>query len=180
MSHEWGSKAFHWEILWWYSFMISWYIAKMRHLMQNILLKCFKSSGNKHYMPNLKSMSSLLFMFVFRGYVFFRKGIHTGLNRLKVILSQQSLLRLVAFMGWPPSTTGSSNILASLSLPWLSAWRRVVFSGQRLLKGPFSQFRRGYVRLLSWLYPTMSSFLNLSVMLVGIELVWFSPKPSAL
>jgi len=81
------------------------------------LTQVFQVFRQQTLYAKLKKHELFTLYVVFRGYVFFRKGIHTGLNRLKVILSQQSLLRLVAFMGWPPSTTGSSNILASLSLP---------------------------------------------------------------
>ena len=69
----------------------------------------------------------------------------------------------------------SLRISAPLWIPWLSVLRRVVLSGQRPLKGPLIQLRRDYVRLLFWLYPSLNSYLRLSMMLIELELEWFSP-----
>jgi len=46
--------------LWWCTLMITWFIAKIQHFIWYISLKCFKSWFNKHYVLNLRSVSSLL------------------------------------------------------------------------------------------------------------------------
>ena len=53
-------------------------------------------------------------------------------------------------------------------------------NGQRFLKGPLKPLRLGYVRFLSLLLLTLSSFFKVGVMPVALELEQFFHHPSAL
>ena len=45
---------------------------------------------------------------------------------------------------------------------------------------PLNQSKRSFIQLLSWLFPHLSSYLRLSVVLVGLGLVRYLLKPSML
>jgi len=69
---------------------------------------------------------------------------------------------------------------SSIVAPLIECMKKGSFEWTKAAQRAFEKLRRGYIRLLSWLFPTLIPFLKLNMMLALLVLGQFSPKPNDL
>jgi len=126
-------------------------------------------------MLSVRSVNFFTSQVVFHKYTVFGEGIQVDESMIEAIKSwtiPTTITKLCCFHELASFYHGFIEDFSSVMAPMTECVKKRSFKW--LLKDPLNQARRGYVLLLFWIYPTLCTFLKLNVMLMGLELVWFS------